>query len=336
MGHIGLALSGQLESMDDYVRSAQYAEELGYDWISLDENYFLRDSLTTATAVATATDSLTVGWLVNPYSRHPVVTALSAASLDECTGGDTVVIMAAGFPPLMEPFVEYEEPLWTTKHAIDLIRELLGEESVHFSEGPFDVEGVRTGECPVLKFMGDFDYPREDIPIYVAAMGPQMLKMAGDVGDGLYLGVGCAPPMVADAVERAEEGLALSGRTREDYDVAGLVFGARSLSGPARRFAAHNVGAWQPMEVIEMTTIDDENALAVREAYADGGAEAAIDHVTDRMVETFVVTPENDIPPGERLDMYVEAGLDVPVLMPIDGTCVESVTEMGAEWSQSG
>lgn len=334
MKRIGVAFTGAHDSIDTYVDNAKRAEELGYESIWLAEDYFFRDTVTTSTAVATATDSLDIGLFVNPYTRHPALTAMTAASLDEIAGGDVVIAMGAGPRVVMEQFVDYESPLWTVKRSIDLIRELLAEEGVSYHEDPFDYEDITLGECPYMPYMDSFDYPNAEIPVYVAAVGPQMLKMAGDVGDGLLVSIGFTPEMVAASMDRVDDGLDRSGRTREEYDVAGLVFCAASHSERTRRFTALTVGASHDLDQVTASGVDEADARAVREAFADGGLDAAVEHVTDEMAETYVLTPENDTPPDERLDQYVEAGVGAPVLIPIDGGDADAVLDLGAAWAE--
>lgn len=332
MGRIGLCLTGQCDSIDRYVEGARYAEERGHDVVWFDEDYFFRDSLTIASAVGHDTDAVDVGVLVNPYSRHPVLTALSVASLDDIAGGDVMVGMGAGFPDFMEQFVDYEDPLWTTKQAITLMRELVAGGSVTYSQGQFDVESVTLGECSALPFMGSFDPPREEIPVHVAAIQPEMLKMAGDIGDGWIVSFGSSPEYIAGAFDHVQEGLAMSGRPREDFDVTAFIIADGSQSERARRFTAFNVGAFQPLNVVIASGIDEADGRAVQEAFSEGGPDAAVEHVTEEMVETYVITPENETPPAERLSEFIDVGVDVPVLFPIDASNYEAVIEMGAEW----
>lgn len=333
MKRIGVAFTGAHDSIDTYVESARRAEERGYESIWLAEDYFFRDTMTMATAVAMETESMDVGMFVNPYTRHPALIAMSAASLDEIAGGDVAIAMGAGPRVVMEQFVDYESPLWTVKRSVELLRELLADGAVTYREEPFDYEDVTLGQCPYMPYMDPLDYPREEIPVYVAAVGPQMLKMAGDVGDGLLVSIGFTPEMVADSLDRVDDGLSMSGRSRDAYDVAGLVFCSDSISDRAREFTALTVGASHDLDQITASGIDEGAARAVREAFEGGGPDAAIDHVTDEMVETYVLTPENETPPGERLDQFVDAGVNAPILIPIDAAVAEHVIDVGAEWA---
>lgn len=333
MNRIGLAVTGAHDPIDMYVETARRIEEAGYECVWFAEDYFFRDSVTTAAAVGATTDRLDIGMFVNPYTRHPALTAMTAASLDEIAGGNVSIAVGAGPRTVMEQFVDYERPLQTVKRSVELVRKLFAEEEVFYDEPPFDYRDVTLGECPYMPYMDPFAYPRDEIPVYVAAVGPQMLAMAGDVGDGLLVSFGFTPEMVASALERVDVGLEMSGLTREEFDVAGLVFADDSIGERARQFAALTVSGRHDIEDVTASGVDEEAALAVREAYETDGIETAVEHVTDSMAETYVLTPENETPPGERLDQFVEAGIDVPLLVPMDATSAESVVEIGSKWA---
>lgn len=333
MKRIGVALTGAHDSIDTYLESARRAEELGFETIWLAEDYFLRDTVTSATAVAMETESLEIGLFVNPYTREPALTAATAASLDEITGGNVKIAMGAGPRVVMEQFVDYESPLWTVKRSIDLIRKLLAEDEVTYSEKPYDYEDVTLGSCPYLPYMGSFAYPRQEIPVYVAAVGPQMLKMAGDIGDGLLVSIGFTPEMVTQSLERLDAGLEMSGRSRDEYDVTGLMYFGESIDERARTFAALTIGAGHDLEQVTASGIPESDANAVRDAFEADGVGAALEHVTDEMAETYVITPENETSPGERLDEYVDAGLNAPALIPIDDSSAKTAIEVGGEWA---
>lgn len=332
---IGLAFTGAHDSIETYVEGASYAEDKGYESVWLAEDYFFRDTVTMATAVATRTDRLDVGLFVNPYTRSPALTAMTATSLSEIAGGDVRIAMGAGPRIVMERFVDYESPLWTVKRAVDLIRDLLAEEEVSFDEPPFEYEEVALGECPYLSYLGAYENPQPEIPIYVAALGPQMLKMAGDVGDGFLVSIGFSPEMVERSLDRVREGLAMRDRDHDSYDVAAFLFCSESLTDRARRFTARTIAS-RDIDDLEASGLDAEAIAPIQEAYETDGADAAAGYVTDEMVEAFVVTGDGTIPPERQLDRYADVGVDVPILLPLDHGDPESVIDIGAAWADNG
>lgn len=334
MDRIGLAFTGAHTDGSIYLDGAQLAESAGYETVLLAEDYFFRDTVTTASAVAAVTETADVGLFVNPFTRHPTLTAMSVASLDELSNGRVTLSVGAGPRVVMEQFVDYEAPLWSVKHTIEIVRTCLDGGPVSYDEGIFDVEDVRLGVCPYLPFMGPFEPPRTSVPTYVAAVGPQMLKMAGDVGDGWLISVGFTPEMIERSMTHVETGLDMSGRTRDDFDVAGLLFTAPEITDRAREFTAMTIAAVHEREDILASGIDPTDADRVSEAFEASGMSTAVDQVTDEMVETYVLTRDGPTDHAERLDQYIDAGVDIPILIHLGPGDPTDVVEMGVEWAE--
>lgn len=334
MDRIGLAFTGAHTDGSIYLDGARLAESAGYESVLLAEDYFFRDTVTTASAVAAVTETVEVGLFVNPFTRHPALTAMSVASLDELSNGRVTLSVGAGPRVVMEQFVDYEAPLWSVKHAIELVRACLDGGPVSYDEGIFDVEDVTLGVCPYLPFMGPFEPPRTSITTYVAAVGPQMLKMAGDVGDGWLVSVGFTPEMIERSTTEIERGLDMSGRTRDDFDVAGLLFTAPEITDRVREFTAMTIAAVHDREDVLASGIDPSDADRVSEAFDTGGVSAGADEVTDEMAETYVLTRDGPTDHIGRLDQYVGAGVDIPVLIHLGSGDLTDVVEMGVEWAE--
>lgn len=331
MKRIGLAFTGVHDDFSIYLESAKIAEELGYESYWISEDYFLRDTMTLASPVAAQTDQLDIGIFVNPYTRSPALTAMSAASLNEIAGGNVKIGMGAGPPPVMEQIVDYESPLWTVKEGVDIVRALLTEEEMAHQGDQFDYDGITLGQCSYMPYLGSYEFPQEQIPIYVAAVGPQMLKMAGDVGDGLLISVGFPPALAEYAIERAKEGLAMRDRDRAKYDIAGLAFATKELTDRARQFAALTIGVVHDAEQLINVGFDEEEIQTVTEAFQEQGLSAATDVISDELVESFVVTEANY---EQWLDEFTAAGVDVPILLYLGPEDPESIVEMGASWAR--
>ena len=106
---------------------ARLAEELGYGsvWVA-DEGTKTRDVFVTMTAIATATQSVRIGTgLVNPYTRHPALTAAAIASIDELSGGRAFLVYGAGGSLSLGPLgIERQKPLVHVREALEVCRRL--------------------------------------------------------------------------------------------------------------------------------------------------------------------------------------------------------------------
>ena len=169
------------------VEVAQLAEATGYDHFWLADERFFREVYGSLTLVAHHTSRITVGTCVtDPYSRHPALTAMAIATLDEIAGGRAILGLGAGISGFAELGVKRERPARAIGEAITLIRRLLAGEQV---DAQGDVVRFNAGRL-------DFTPARASIPIYVASNGPLGQRTAGAVADGAIMEACGNPPEV--------------------------------------------------------------------------------------------------------------------------------------------
>jgi 5,10-methylenetetrahydromethanopterin reductase len=193
-------------SPHQFVRLAALAEESGFDqiWVSNDLFFHSGSVLVTAAARATSRISLGVG-VFNPVSMHASEIAMVAASLSELTEGRVLVGLGAGADRFLAwAGLSFDPPVVRTEKAIADIRALLS------GGAPWSPEGhMRIPVAPV--------------PIYVGAMGPRMLRMAGRVADGA-LPLLFPPSHYRVAAAQIAEGAAIAGRDPKAIDVAACIW----------------------------------------------------------------------------------------------------------------
>ncbi|HUG35484.1 MAG TPA: LLM class flavin-dependent oxidoreductase, partial [Candidatus Limnocylindrales bacterium] len=146
------------DAPDRLVEVATLAERAGYDHFWLADERFFREVYASLTLVAHHTSRLTLGTCVtDPYSRHPALTAMAIATLDEIAGGRAMLGLGAGISGFAELGIRRDKPARAIREAIVLIRRLLAGEEV-------DVRGevVRLDHGRL-----DFTPRRAAIPIYV-------------------------------------------------------------------------------------------------------------------------------------------------------------------------
>jgi alkanesulfonate monooxygenase SsuD/methylene tetrahydromethanopterin reductase-like flavin-dependent oxidoreductase (luciferase family) len=296
------------------VQYGRRVEEAGFRTAWFPEIVF-GDSFVPATATATATSSLLLGTgVVGIWSRSPVTMALQAASVNELSNGRLLLglgVQARNYVSGWHDRV-YERPIRAVREYVTILKRALAGEPVTFEGEIFSVRG----------FQLQMPMPEQPARVYVAAVGPQMIQLAGEVADGV-LGYCWSAAYVRDVVLPAlEKGAARAGRTLADIDVACgyptvvaddgsgienakgqvLMFATAASSSPfyAKSFGAAGYG---------------ELVADLRERVAALDADGAIASITDEAVAAMTVsgTPDEI---RSRVDELRAAGVQTVAVNP--------------------
>ncbi|MDQ2051172.1 5,10-methylenetetrahydromethanopterin reductase [Natronolimnohabitans sp. A-GB9] len=262
---------------------AALAEAEGYDIAFSSSHYFNRDPFVTLTRMADATDELRLGpGIVNPYEVHPVKLAAQTATIDEVSDGRAVFGVGAGDRSTLSNLgVERDSPLRRVLETFKLAQDLWDGETVTH-------EGTFTARDASL----NLETPSEEIPVYVGAQGPHMLRMSAKHADGVLVNA-AHPTDLEWAAGQLEQGLAERPDERGDFE--SLAFASTSVAeteDAAREAARPPVafivgGAAEP--VLERHDIDREAARDVSEALERGDLNEAFGHVTPEMIDAFCI-----------------------------------------------
>ena len=322
MKRIGLAFSGVPLSVPQLVECAKLAEKKMYDSIWIAEDYFLRDAFCPLSAVAYATRKIKLGsGVVNPYTRHPVLLAEIIATLDEIAKGRSILAIGTGVIPLIQQMgIKVEKPLQTMRESVEVIRRLLAEEETTYQGSVLQVNKVKFGANPYFDLVGRFKPLRKRVPIYLAAMGPKMLQLAGEIGDGVLFSVGLPPAYVKWAIENISKGAKRVNRSMSDIDVCSYIACAPlKKNKPAgkviRGFVAYMI-SYASEEVLKMSDLDPSDASRIREVLEKEGMSEASKLVSDEMTDATGAfgTPDKII---ELIEEYASYGAKLPVLVPL-------------------
>ena len=200
-------------SLEQAIERVRLAESLGYDSTYV-THIAGRDSLTVLAAYAAATEQIRLGTGVLPiYSRTPAATAQTAATIDELSGGRMVLGIGVSHRLTVEAWYgqSIDRPVAEMREYVGAIRAMFrGEEPPEGEKWPTK-----------FRFMG-YDV-RPEMPIYVAALSPNMLRLAGEIGDGVLLWL-CDPPYVRDVViPEVTKGRERAGKGLEGFDIVPAV-----------------------------------------------------------------------------------------------------------------
>ena len=186
------------------------AEQAGFDQLWFSNDLFLRSAPVLAGALAAGTKAIGLGIAVmNPYSVHVSELAMVAATAQEVSGGRFALGLGAGSEQFLGwAGIARERPLATTRSALAGLRALLGHPDVDEALLP-----EWFGPQSVLRF--GLTRP---VPVYIGAMGPKMLQMAGRHADGV-LPLAYPPEYYAIARRQVLAGVAAAGRAAGDVDL---------------------------------------------------------------------------------------------------------------------
>src|SRR5579875_2783355 len=216
IGYWGLGLSSA-----DQLEIVQEAERLGYDSVWSAEAYG-SDAATVLGWLAGQTSRIRLGsGIFQMPARSPAMTAMTAATIDQLSGGRMLLGIGSSGPQVAEGWhgQPFARQLQRTREYIAVVRMALARERVQY-EGETLTLPLPGGQGKALKLT--IAPLQERIPIYLAAIGPKNTALAGEIADG-WMPTLFSPEHAKQLRSALEEGAARSGRSLEHFDIAPTV-----------------------------------------------------------------------------------------------------------------
>jgi probable F420-dependent oxidoreductase len=288
------------------------AKDLGYSSFWTAETVGL-EAFATLTAAGAAAPGLDLGTGVLALQlRTPMLTAMGAATI-QALHPDADVLLGVGIssPVVTERWhgVPYgERPLSRTREFLTLVRECLSGEAVSF-----DGDHYRTSRFRLGVRLGD-RRPR----LVLGALNERMLRLAGELADGVLLNY-LPATAVPWCVEQVRKGEAAVGRVSGSCTVYGYVHVTAGDRSSAIESARKDLFSYAVVDAYgrAFTRAGFGDDIAdVRERHAAGDRDGAVAAVSDAMVDAINVIGDHDHV-AATVGAYVEAGVDVPVIMPM-------------------
>jgi probable F420-dependent oxidoreductase len=315
-------VAGARASIDICVR----AEELGYTDVWTAEVGAV-DAFSPLAAVAVRTSRVRLGTgLVPVYTRPAALLAMSAASIQNLSGGRFVLGIGASSPAIVDGWMglPFDRPVRRVQEYVLMLRDMLaGRKSDHDGD---------TARSHGFRLQTDVDAP---VPIFVGALGPKMCRLAGSLADGVQFFL-MTPDGVRQALEQVREGAREAGRDPDGIEA--FIRLPISLGEPEDlvRFMARRL-------LTGYATVPAYNASLARQGFHAEAAEIAgawaaneRDRATaaysDELLDaTFLMGDPAEA--RTRIQEYRDAGITTPVLMPLSvagsqGERAERVAEL--------
>jgi 5,10-methylenetetrahydromethanopterin reductase len=193
---------------------AQLAERTGYDCLWLADERFFREVYASLTLCALRTQRIRLGPCVtDPYSRHPALTAMAIATLDEISGQRAVLGIGAGVSGFRELAIARDKPGVALREAVEVIRRLLAGETVTYKGSVVQIDGAHL----------DWKPTRADVPVYIASQRPVGCRAAGRVADGAIMQGCVAEPLLAFFRDTVAAGAREAGRDPARLDLVARI-----------------------------------------------------------------------------------------------------------------
>ncbi|HET9529406.1 MAG TPA: LLM class flavin-dependent oxidoreductase [Blastocatellia bacterium] len=303
-----------------FIGYARMAEELGYKSFWVPEDPFFRGGFSLASAIAASTTSIRIGiGIINPYTRHPALTAMEYGALEEVSDGRSILALGASFKSYIEGQlnIPYVKPGTAIRETVEIIRRFFRGEQVSFEGRLFKVQGGRF----------NFQPPRAEVPIHLGVLGPKNLELAGEIADGVLLSVMTCPGYARFALDHVKQGAARAGRSLDDFEVGAYLLISVSEDGQSARDAVRPFLAMM-ISLLPLSGIFDHPMLSLagvepahlqRFAASFSKGELPVALVEDWMIDQFAIagTPDHC---REALSNIVEAGVTHPIAFEIHGT----------------
>ena len=305
MARLGIVLYHGIDSGAGLKEYGRLAKEGGFESLWVTERYFHEETFSMLGFLAAATQDIKLGLgVANPYTRHPALLAMASATLDRISGGRFLLGLGRSDRSVIRDRmgIPYSSPLATLEETVCTVRDLLS--------------GARIGNTRL-----SISPAQEKPPIYLAAIGPKALRLAGAIADGVLLNAYTPTAYVRYAVKEVRRAAEEAGRDPRSVDIAcmltvRLTDDAERIWPGLKRRIVRLLAEPQVGEILLEKGGFDPSILAPLRASeeSDDGKHAAT-LISDDMVESFYLVGQEERC-KERIAEYREAGVDLPLLLP--------------------
>lgn len=330
---LGVAYFGTGASVADTLALTQEADRLGYHSVWVAEAYG-SDVPTVLSWIGSQTRQIKLGSsIMQMTARSPAMTAMTAATIDLLFEGRMLLGLGLSGPQVAEGWygTRYTKPLARTREYVEIVRAILRR------EGPLEYDGdvfqlpLPASKGKPLKLI--IHPARNAIPIYLAAIGPRNVALAGEIADG-WLPAFFSPEHVDLFMPSLEEGLARAGREPDSIDIAPNAFVSigddlNTCYDWMRPFYGLYMGG--------MGSKEDNFyvALATRYGYGEACAEIQELYLAGKKFEAYQTVPTELIDAtalagtaervAERIKRYEAAGVTTLIVNPMAGNLEDRI-----------
>jgi F420-dependent oxidoreductase-like protein len=324
IGYWGLGLT-----KEEQLELVLEAERLGYDSVWSAEAYG-SDAATVLAWLAAHTERIRIGSAILQIpGRSAAMTAMTAATLDQISGGRMILGLGTSGPQVSEGWhgVRFGRQLARTRDYVAVVRMALERQRVTYQGETLELP-LPDGPGKALKLT--IGPVQDRIPIYLAAIGPRNTALAAEIADG-WIPFLFAPEHAGELKPLLEEGLAAAGggKRMEDFDIAPSVNvfvsddleTARDVMRPFIALYVGGMGSRKQNFYNQLMRRYGFEAAAqeIQELYLDGRKDEAAAAIPGELIDTVSLCgPKEAV--RERMALYRDAGVGTLMVTPMAWT----------------
>jgi F420-dependent oxidoreductase-like protein len=321
----------------DQLRVVQEAERLGYDSIWTAEAYG-SDAATVLAWLAASTSTIKLGSAIFQMpGRSAAMTAMTAATIDELSGGRMLLGIGSSGPQVAEGWhgQRFGRQLQRTRDYVAVVRKALSRERLEYHGETLELP-LPDGPGKALKLT--ISPIQERIPIYLAAIGPKNTSLAGEIADG-WIPTFFSPEHVSELRALLEQGAARSGRSLDGFDMAPTVNAyisddreaARNLIRPILALYIGGMGSRDQNFYNKLVQRYGFEAAAteVQDLYLDGRREEAGAAIPDELIDMISLCGPRDVV-RDRIQAFRDAGVGTLMVSPMAFTAQDRIEQLRA------
>jgi len=321
----------------DQLQVVQEAERLGYDSVWAAEAYG-SDAATVLAWLAAGTSKIKLGSAIFQMpGRSPAMTAMTAATIDELSGGRMRLGIGSSGPQVAEGWhgQRFAKQLQRTREYVEVVRMALARERVAYHGETLELP-LPDGPGKPLKLM--IGPVQERIPIYLAAIGPKNTALAGEIADG-WLPTFFSPEHVGELRALLQEGADRAGRSLENFDIAPNVTAyisddrelARNLMRPVLALYIGGMGSRKQNFYNNLVQRYGFEAAAkeIQDLYLEGKKAEAGDAIPGELIDMVSLCGPREFV-RDRLAAFRDAGVGTLAVTPMAFTVEDRIAQLRA------
>ena len=305
MPRLGFGLHSKLP-LSLMTEATKIAEERGYEvcWVPGEETPGKEiPSLIAAMAMSTSKIKFGTG-ILTIFTRPPTLMAQTAISLDEVSDGRFILGLGSGHSTLLEKNhgIILEKPFGRMREYVHVVREVMKNGKCSYQGKIFNIPNFELA-CPP---------PERDIPVYMAALGPQMSELAGEISDGVLFNMGTVE-YFQEVIPRVKAAAEQAGRDPNKVDIASLIY-ATTGGAEAEKLCKESVAYYiQRPFYRKLLNVSGfaEDVERIKNALDEGGVEAGGRKVSDKLADALTLIGDTSTW-SDKLERFRSAGVDLP------------------------